>query len=143
MQDEKIDLKWGQFSAKLGLAVATLVAGAIATKLFEDGTETKLIIGAGLLAFVIATIALTFRRASHNPDEFERRIETLALAQAGLWVVLYLIIMTAMSYMDRLNIDHISVFLGPGAMMIYQVLTSQFLRRNIALGKPNTLAKFL
>ena len=141
--EDKIDLKWGLFWGKVTLAFVTLIAGAIATKFFEDGTQTKLIIGAGLAAFTIATIGITFRKASYNPDEFERRIEILTLAQAGLWVIFYLIMMSAMSSLGWLAIETISIFIAPGAMMLYQVMISQIMRRKIALGKADSFLKFL
>ena len=141
MTEEKLDLKWGKFTAQTLFAVGTIIAGFIALALLESNTQWQNYTGAALSVSIIVAIAIIYRKVSRNPDEFERRVETLALSQAGLYVILYLIIMSVLSYLGVTDTKPMSIFAAPGMLLLYRAVMAQYTRWYMAYGKSDEISK--
>lgn len=143
MTEEKIDLQWGKFTAQMALAIAMMIAGFIALALLEGDEQWQKYFGAVISIVIIAATAFTYRAVSRNPDEFERRVESLALSQAGLYVIVYIIIMSALSYLGATDTKPMTIFAAPGFLLLYRGLMAQYTRWDMVHGKSSGISKHI
>lgn len=138
LSDDKVDLKRWLFWVRVGLAIAMGVAGGVVAVLFNENTRTTILAANGLAFFIIAILVLAYFAIIKNPDEFERRIEMRAFADASLLVIVWSVTATATDQLiDGGNAPNI--FRAPGLLMLLQTLIAQGKRRYFALEKEETL----
>jgi len=143
MEDEKIDLKWGRFGTRMLLALGLLIIGILSGLMLQSESHTKRLIGCALNALTFIAMALAFRQGNLGKDEYERRIETLAFAQAGLWAVGYVLFMTIYGALRPTVPSPIWIYTGPALVIGYQSMMSQYMRWAIANGKSVKFEKLL
>lgn len=143
MAEGKIDLQWRKFTAHMTLAIAIMIAGFIALALLEGGEQWQKYVGAAISVLIIAATAFIYRKVSRNSDEFERRVETLALSQAGFYVIVYIIIMSALSYLGATDTQPMTIFAAPGFLLLYRGLMAQYTRWYMAYGKSGEISKYI
>ncbi|MEL7545465.1 MAG: hypothetical protein AAGJ84_02365 [Pseudomonadota bacterium] len=143
MTEEKIDLRWGKFTIQMISAIAMMIVGFIALALLESDEQWQKYTGASISVSIIAATAFIYRKVSRNPDEFERRVETLALSQAGFYVIVYIVIMSALSYLGATDTKPMTIFAAPGFLLLYRGLMAQYTRWYMAHGKSSELSKYI
>jgi len=141
--EEKIDLQWGKFTAQMTFAIAMMVVGFIALALLEGDAQWQKYAGAAISVLIIAVTAFIFRNVSRNSEEFERRVETLALSQAGFYVIVYIILMSALSYLRVTDTQPMTIFAAPGFLLLYRGLMAQYTRWYMAHGKSGEISKYI
>lgn len=155
MEDEKIDLHWRMFTARIILGMSAMVGGQFAAHVFEhranefdrshafqDWSIGAHWVAAGAvllpcLIFVCATFPFGQRWFK---DEFERRVERAAAAYAGylvvgwmMWMNLYPEFLGSMP--DDVTRIAFSPLSGPGALLILHTGLAQFTRYRFARGR--------
>jgi hypothetical protein len=146
MEDkEKIDLKWQYFWSRIGLAVITMIAGLFVKILLEESTGIKLVTSIALLGFIYLALLRTCRRTYNNSDSFERRVEALALSQAAIFILVFLMIVVITEQVRGSDISTVIyyVYQAPGLLIFYKTMMSQCMRYRLATGKESSFARFL
>lgn len=134
MRDEKQDLEWRLFWARvlggLGLAATgTVAAGMIA----EDAGSIQWG-GVGALAGMVAAFGFILAKYRRG-DEFDRVIDRVTSVHAGLATMGLIIAQTLFSQIGWLGPEPIPVYAMPGFFILYKTVQAQRFRAALADGK--------
>ena len=134
MQDEKQDLEWGKFWARIfaGLGLGTM--GVIVSHMIVEDAPSLQWGGIGALAGTVVAfgfILAKFRRG----DEMDRAIDRVTSVQAGLFTIGMIIVQNLMAQMGWVETEAIPVYSMPGFFILYKTMIAQYLRASLAEGK--------
>lgn len=134
MQEEKQNLEWGKFWARVFGGLGLISTGAIAAVMIEGETGTIQWGGVGALAGSLVAFGFMLSKYRRG-DEFDRAIDRVTSVQAGLFTIGMIIIQNLMAQMGWLSAAAIPVYAMPGFFILYKTLTAQLLRASLAEGK--------
>lgn len=134
MTDEKQDLEWGKFWARVFGGLGLISTGAIASRMIEMDSAGLQWGGVGVLAGTLVAFGFTLSRYRRG-DEFDRAIDRVTSVQAGLFTIGMIIIQNLIAQMGWLSAEAIPVYAMPGFFILYKTLTAQILRASLAEGK--------
>lgn len=134
MQDEKQDLEWGKFWARLLGGLGLAATGTIAAHAITEDAGSVEWGGVGALVGMVAAFGFMLSKYRRG-DEFDRVIDRVTSVQAGLATIGLMMAQTLFSQIGWLGPEPIPVFAMPGFFILYKTLIAQYLRASLAEGK--------
>ncbi len=133
MKEEKQNLRWGIYFARMlaGQGLATL--GVLSAKLINIEEVQLQWSGLAILAGTIAGFTLMLARYPRC-DEFDRAIDRVTSVHAGLAVMFLLIAQELFAQMDWFGAKHLPIYTMPGFFILLKTMEAQIFRAALAEG---------
>jgi hypothetical protein len=131
MQEEKQDLEWGKFWARIAGGLALGAAGTAAATMLVAGVPGIEWSGVGIV--LVATAIFGFMLAKYRrDDEVDRAIDRVTSVQAGLATIALIIVQNLVSQLGFVESEPLSVYSMPGFFILYKTAIAQYLRASLA-----------
>ncbi len=134
MTEEKQDLGWGVFWARILGGLALGAGGAIGGQLIIQADTVTKGAGVAVIALLIAIFAFMLSRY-RRADEFDRAIDRVTSVQAGIATIGLIMVQNMIAALGLLETEPLAVYAMPGFFILYKTLTAQVMRAAIIDGK--------